>query len=251
MPTRSTRPALPVVVHRLGGLLLLSLLAAGCKDKRPARDVALEPPARTTDVLVEGKRVGMGEGVWLEVLPNGARRVAVAAEVCLRRGALEHLLTRRGKAEHEAILVTEADARKAHNALLLAGAKAGSPVSLTPAFRAATGTRVRVLLVYERDGRRVQENARSWVRKVGTKEELASDWVFAGSALAVGPNGPKTYMANEGDVICLANFEAAMLDVPFESSHADDATAFEAWAERIPAEGTKVTVILEPVLPKK
>jgi hypothetical protein len=235
--------------------MLLALLATGCEDRDATQGKpSPEPPDPKANVPVEGKRAWMGENVWLEVLPNGARRVVVAAVVCLRQGPLEQLLTRKNKKEHEAILAADADARKIHNALLVAGAKAGTPVSFDPAFKPATGTRVRVLLVYEKGGRKVQDNARSWVRGIKSREELTSDWVFAGSVLAASPldpNGPKSYLANEGDVICLANFETAMLDLPIESSKANDETGFEAWTERVPPEGTKVSVILEPVLPKK
>lgn len=234
---------------------LAVLVVAGCEDRDAAGGKPNpEPPGPNANVPVEGKRAPMGDNVWLEVLPSGARRVVLAAEVCLKQGPLEQLLTRKNRKEHEAILAADVDARKVHNALLLAGAKTGSPVSFDPVFRPASGTRIRVLLVYERGGKKVQVNARSWVRNVSTGKELPSDWVFGGSVLAgspLDPTGPKNYMANEGDVICLANFETAMLDVPFESSKTEATIGFEAWTERIPPEGTKVTVILEPVLPKK
>ena len=57
-------------------------------------------------------------------------------------------------------------------------------------------------------------------------------------------------MANGGDVICVSNFEDAMLDLPINSSKNNDELAFEAFTERIPPIGTPVTVILEPVLEK-
>ena len=62
---------------------------------------------------------------------------------------------------------------------------------------------------------------------------------------------PDYYLANDGDVICVANFESALLDLPFNSSKADAERSFIAFTERIPPKDTKVTLLLEPVLPKK
>ena len=59
------------------------------------------------------------------------------------------------------------------------------------------------------------------------------------------------YLANDGDVICVSNFESAMLDVPFNSSKENTLLQFEANTERIPAVDTPVLVILEPMLEKK
>ena len=61
------------------------------------------------------------------------------------------------------------------------------------------------------------------------------------------PKGAKLYLANDGDVICVSNFETALLDVPIESSKDDPDRAFVAFTQHIPAVETKVVVILEPV----
>ena len=64
-------------------------------------------------------------------------------------------------------------------------------------------------------------------------------------------DAPKTYLANDGDIICVSNFEGALLDVPIKSSKDDADRGYEAWEDRIPAIGTEVTVILEPVIAEK
>jgi hypothetical protein len=76
------------------------------------------------------------------------------------------------------------------------------------------------------------------------------DWIFAGSQLVGNPldtEHPKTYLANDGDVICVSNFDTGMLDLPVESSQKNAELDSEAWTERIPPVETKVTIILEPV----
>lgn len=230
-------------------LLLAGPLAvlAGCEASDTDSKKTNPDPAPTV------KKIDIGPGVVLEV-QGKKRRVLVQSIVCLRKGPLEMLLTRKGKKEHEAILSADVDARKIHEALILAGAEEGKPVRWAPVYRAPSGTPIKITLEYEEKGKKVSVNARTWIRNSKTMKDLDSDWVFAASMLVDDPfdaKKPKMYLANEGDVICVSNFETAMLDVPVKSSKDDADRAFEANTERIPAEDTKVVVILEPVVPEK
>lgn len=226
--------------------LALALTCTGCDDGgRPAAGEAKKPAKAKP---AEGKKVRVGDNVYLEVAGD-RRRVLVNAEVCLRKGPLEQLLTRKGKKEHEAILAATVDARKIHEALLLARAREGSPVRFLPKYRPASGARIKVTLAYEDRGVKKTVPAQSWIKNTQTGKELESDWVFAGSRLVDNPfdkDAPKFYLANDGDVICVSNFESALLDLPIESSKENAARGFEAWESRIPPLGTEVTVILEP-----
>ena len=78
---------------------------------------------------------------------------------------------------------------------------------------------------------------------------MIHDWVFAGSRFVPDPQRParQHYTANDGDVICVANFETAMLDLAVESSNASAKLEFEAFTSHIPPVATKVDVILEPI----
>jgi len=228
----------------VGGLLLAAVLAcpAGCHG---------EPPAETKKAP-EAKKVPVGKNVTL-VIQGDKRFVQVETYVCLREGALEQLLTIAKKKEHEAILAAEIDSRDLHKALLLAGAEAGSPVKYQPKFTSPTGTKIKVFVQWEEKGKLRREAAQKWVQNFATKKELDSDWVFAGSRFVknLDPDKPDVYLANEGDVICVANFESALLDLPFESSKVDSDRSFIAFTDRIPEKDTKVTLILEPVIEKK
>lgn len=199
------------------------------------------------------KKVKVGDGVVLEI--DGARRrVLVNAYVCLRQGQLEQLLTRKRTKEHEAILATDADARTIHAALVAAGATPGSPVKFRPKFEAPRGTPIKITLEYEAKGKTVRVPAQQWIRSIKSKKDLDSDWVFGGSVLVpdlFDKTKPPVYAANDGDVICISNFDTAMLDVPFNSSKDNDDLAFEANTDRIPPVETPVLVILEPVAAKK
>jgi hypothetical protein len=223
--------------------LAFCFLAAGCDDPAPTPPKVEEKP----------KRVEVGKNVFLEV-QGDKRRVVVNGYVCLREGQLEQLVTRKNTKEHEAIIAVDADARNIHEALNLAGAFEGTPVRFVPKYTPATGQRIKVTLQYEDKGRLVTVPGQSWVKDKKTGKALDSDWVFAGSRLVDNPLDPnhKSYLANDGDVICVSNFDTAMMDLPVESSQKNSELEFEAWTERIPPLGTKVAVVLEPVPePKK
>jgi hypothetical protein len=231
---------------------LLAAAGGGCESE--------PPPARPTDVpkassppAAEARKVPMGKNVWLEI-QGEKRRVLVDAYVCLREGQLEQLMCRKQTKEHEAILAADVDARNIHKALLITGAKAGTVVSYQPRYQPATGSPIKVTLQYEDKGKTVTLPAQQWVRNSKTGKALEHNWVFAGSQLLEDPlekDKPPVYAANSGDVICVSNFEDAMLDLPINSPKDNSELAFEAFTERIPPLETKVRVILEPILEAK
>lgn len=75
--------------------------------------------------------------------------------------------------------------------------------------------------------------------------EMKADWVFAGSGFSELPDGKRWYQAEGGNVICVANFGDAMIDVSVPSSASNDqGLMFEPYTERVPPIETSVTVIL-------
>jgi hypothetical protein len=233
----------------LCGLVAVAALVCGpgCEGDDP-------PPTSAATKKAEVKKVPVGKKNVTLVVEGDKRYVQVDAVVCLREGPLEQLLTRKERKEYEAILAADIDARDLHKALLLTGAEPGKPVTYQPKFTAPTGPTVKVSVQWEEKGKLRTEPAQRWVMNGTTKKELDSDWVFAGSRFVKDPldeSKPDHYMANDGDVICVANFESALLDLPFNSSKAWSERSYVANTERIPPRDTKVTLILEPVLKKK
>lgn len=223
-------------------VLIAACLVAAVPD-RAAFPQAKPPPP---------KKVEVGRNVFVEIEDKKVVRVVVEAYVCLRQGALEHLLTRRHGKEHEAILAANIHARDLSTALLLAGAEAGRTVFYQPKGVPPSGSAVKISLAYKtREGKEVRVAAQQWVRHHKTKKDLETDWVFAGSGFVVDKNDPAKvfYLADDGDVICVANMEGAVLDVPILSCSRDN--EYEAHTERIPPVETPVRVILEPVRAKK
>jgi hypothetical protein len=78
-------------------------------------------------------------------------------------------------------------------------------------------------------------------------QELKADWVFAGSGFYIDPNtGAKFYQAEEGNLICVANFSSATIDLAVASSATDDDLLYEAYTQRLPPIGTEVLIELAP-----
>jgi hypothetical protein len=242
----------------------VSLVGLGSEEgDRPSRRVGPEKEPPQAQESAKGKPVEVGKNVFLEVLPNGKRRVLISAYICQWQGQLEELLTRSpGGKTHESVLTAEIDARKVHEALILANATPGSPVQFDPKFRPPTGTTIKVSLRYRVHNKEVVVPAQSWIRNTKTLKELDTDWVFAGSQLVenpLDPQGQKMYLANSGDVICVINMPDALLDLPIRSDQSNPNLGgrdYEVWTERLPPKPKKedeksvVVVILEPVLKK-
>jgi len=78
-------------------------------------------------------------------------------------------------------------------------------------------------------------------------QELKAAFVFAGSQFYSNPQtGQQFYEAEAGDLICVANFPSAAIDLAIPSSSQNDDLSYEAWTERIPPIGTVVWVELKP-----
>jgi hypothetical protein len=227
------------------GAVVLAGLGLGC-DSEP-------PPVKPGTAEVPSKKTPMGRNVYLVVPKDGSpRRVVVNAVVVLREGQLEGFLTRKQAKEHEYILAADCDARDIHTALLAAGAEAGSPVKFgRNSYTPASGDTIKVTVQYkDKDGKQHSLPAQQWVRNAVKKSPLEHQWVFGGSRLIADPDGKEKpfYAANSGDLICVCNMPDALMDLPVKNPNSEpESRVYEAFTERIPARGTKVEVVLEPV----
>ncbi|MCA9066255.1 MAG: hypothetical protein KDA96_24475 [Planctomycetaceae bacterium] len=78
--------------------------------------------------------------------------------------------------------------------------------------------------------------------------QMEAKFVFVGSQFYKDPDtGEQVYLAEGGHVLCVSNFADALIDIVEESSSADGALTYEAWAERIPPVDTPVILELIPV----
>jgi hypothetical protein len=186
----------------------------------------------------------LDSNLWFDVK---GRRLIIRARVVLREGPLEHLLCLKGTKEHEAILASAAIPYQIHAGLLASGAKKGQPVQFLPKFVPPTGDPIAVEIQWRQDGMTHHADAREWVRDERAKSTLKLDWVFAGSELIEDPATKKTvYAAEDGDLITVANFSSAILDLPFASTANDTDRLYVANTARIPPRGTTVLLLLKP-----
>ena len=252
-------------------LAAFALTAAILSVPMPApRSIAAQPPAKAVaEALPDAPKLDPKnnhvaldrDGTFLiEMNPDKkGLRVLVKCEVCLREGSLEVFLCKTGTKEHEAILRTSIDAKLIHAALEAAGAKPGKPANFVndkfePDFKPATGSKIKVLVNYKKDGKLHTHGAQEWIWNSKKKESVKVDWVFAGSQLLKDVDNPKAepfYGANSGEVISVSNFPYSMLDLPIEISKDDATLNYEVKTEKVPPLFSKVWLILEPVVEKK
>ncbi|EAQ77948.1 YdjY domain-containing protein [Blastopirellula marina] len=208
------------------------------------------PPAeKKTPEKSQVRKLSDQHPIWFD---RGRKMVIADGEICLRKGTLEMFACLQGTKEHESIVSLPVKAMMVHAGLIAIGAKQGTPVKFSPEFKPATGEEIAIYVQWKDDQGKTQiANARDWVRKSGTDDTLDTNWVFAGSYLWTDERtGEKVYTAEGGDLICVSNFMTATLDLPIESSQENATLNFEAFTDRIPAEGTKVRVFFVPKFKK-
>ena len=120
-----------------------------------------------------------------------------------------------GTKEHEAILATDAQPRQIHAGLLLTGAEPGHPVRFEPKFEPPAGTPIAIELLWMTDGKLHRSDARNWFRATKAR----SPWQRTGSSPVaicspIRVTKKMIYAADEGDLITVANFGSAILDLP-------------------------------------
>jgi hypothetical protein len=223
------------LVTRAWRILALAACATSFDAVAQSEEPAAPPQASEVEITdpldaPHLKRLAPDEDAWVD--PQG-KRVVLGGVICLREGPLEMFACTAGTKEHESIVAVNSKAFAIHAALLAIGAEAGAPVEFRPKYRAASA------------------RAQDWIRNVQTRKTLDSNWVFCGSGFwRDEATGQRYYLADDGDLICVSNFPSAMLDLPLESSQANDALLFEANTDQIPPLDSKVTVVLEPKVKK-
>ncbi len=224
---------------------------------QPATDRAPATPAPDVKELIlpegeekELKLLEPSSHCWMD---KERKRLVLGGRIALREGQLEMFACIAGTKEHESVVAVETKAYVVHAGLLACGAEAGKPVQFVPDFRPASGTEIEITVYWkDKDGKLQTARAQDWVRDIKTQKEMTQPWVFAGSGFWTDErSGEKFYMAEDGDFICVSNFASAMLDLPTESSQSAGSLLFEAFTDRIPPQGTEVTMVLTPKVEKK
>ncbi|MFO0921513.1 MAG: YdjY domain-containing protein [Pirellulales bacterium] len=181
--------------------------------------------------------------VWID---RENRRVVVDGYVALRRGALEMFACPSGTKEHESIVGLLSKSQYVHAGLLAVGGKPGKPTRFDP-YQPASGSTIKIHVLWK-DAKEQKHivRAQEWIQHSGTDQEMKYDWVFAGSGIYKDEvTGEETYLAEGGDLVCVANFPSATLDLAVRSDDTNAGLAFVAFTDRIPPEGTPVRLVFQ------
>ncbi|MDD3587618.1 MAG: YdjY domain-containing protein [Thermoguttaceae bacterium] len=189
------------------------------------------------------RRLDPAEPVW--VTPD-RKQVVLGGEICLREGLLEFFACRTRSKEHESIVVLNIKPRLIHAALLVIGAKPGSPARFDPVFVPPSGEEIDIRIRWKDETGHVKElPAQELIREATSKKTMQVPWVFTGGLFGTDPEGKKYYLADiSGEIFGVSNFPGSVLDVPFESSANNDNLYYEPNTPNIPAVGTPVTLLL-------
>lgn len=204
------------------------------------------PPPELLPPPDGAERLSPEHRIWID---KSRSELIIDTLVSFREGYLEMFACRRNSKEHESILSADTQAYLAHAGLLALGAKSGTPVQFVPDYAPPTGAEIEITLQWrDAEGEMQSAQAQQWVRDGRTGKQMTEPWVFAGSFFVKDEEtGQEYYVADQGgELICVSNFSTAMLDVPAESTQANEGLLYEAFTERIPPLGTPVRMILKP-----
>ena len=230
---------------------------------------AAEPPAAPPPAAPPVKLPGISIDV-------AKRNVDVDATVCLENGALELIACTKDSKEHESLIVIAARPSHIHAALLLLGAKNGTPAMRKPVDDEAvrwvdvppSGDLIDVFLVCpDADGKMIERPLGDFVRHVSEQDgepdakkaagKFPSSFLFAGSHIQKNDKEPPLYLAeSSGNIISVATFGDELLCLPEIESQDNGSLAWEIDTKHVPKLGTKVILRLHPhkqpkVEPKK
>lgn len=201
--------------------------------------------------------------------------VDVEARVALTDGTLELVACTKDTKEHESIVAVEAKPMHVHTALLLIGARPGNPAMRKPVGEDGNrwidlpprGGEVEVSLVFENaEGESVERPIADFIKAVeedaygapraadGEAPETfpTSRFLFAGSHLHGGEDGPKRYLADvSGHLVTISTFGDGTLCLPGVHGHADGRLRWEIDDTHLPPLDTEVVLRLTPVTGKK
>jgi len=172
--------------------------------------------------------------------------VELDAEVVMREGPLELFACSPNTKEHESILRVAARPTHVFQAMGLTGLTPGSPVRFNEKenrFDPPTGEQLDIRVRYTDDqGRRGLVSLADWLTTAKPQAlELQLPFVFAGSYTL--PDG--RFVADiEGTVMCLVDFEAALIALPALHSADNEQLWLVAKTDAIPPKGTKCTLLI-------
>lgn len=247
--------------------LAMTVFSVAAEPLPPVKDCPVNPPPAP---LAADTSQSAGQPFKLPGLTINSRErcVDIEATICLDEGALELVACTKGSKEHESVIAVAARPIHIHTALLLLGAKNGSPAMRQPIHDEPTrwvdlppkGDLIEVLLeIKDPAGKLTERPISDFITRSSGHEgkpgalptagdkvpRFPSTFFFAGSQLIdIGPD-PKTYLAERsGHVISIATFGDELLCLPEVHSQDNGALVWSIDSTHLPKKGTPVTLRL-------
>ena len=204
-----------------------------------------EPEVQTINIPATWKRLSDKHEIWIDLK---SKEVIAAGHICMQAGPLEVFACPRHTKEHEAVISVNALSSEIHAGLLAIGETPGKPVQWQDEYQPATGPVIDIEIMWKtEDDELFKRKAQQMVRNTKTGNPMDSNWVFGGSQEFTDEESGETfYYGDGGELVCLSNFSTATLDVPVQSSDANEGLLFEANTPMIPTVATKVYVVFRP-----
>jgi hypothetical protein len=198
--------------------------------------------------------------------------VDIDSTICLESGSLELVASTKEGKVHESVIAVEARPVHIHTALLLLGAKNGSPAMRQPIDNEQVrwvdipphGDPIGVFLVWkDAEGKMIERPIGDFIsfineegpeagqeKKAAESKKFPSSFLFAGSFLGDKSKKPRDYLADlSGNVISIATYGDEVLCLPSIESQDNGSLVWEVNSKTIPKLGTKVTLRLRPQKP--
>ncbi len=207
-------------------------------------DESEEPAPPTIDIPSHWKLLSKTQEIWLD---RKNKQVIVGGKICLDAGPLEMLICPRGTKEHETIVSVNAEAWQVHGALNAIGAYEGTPSRWVPEYTPAWGPKIDIKMMWRdaKSNKVKTADGKKWVLNSETQKPMTTELVFGGSFHEPQTEGDRPrYMADAGELICLANFSTSTIDLRTEDKDAQ--LFFEANTPLIPPINTQIYTIIKP-----
>ena len=218
--------------------------AASAESTAEPKQDAEAPAKPTIDIPSTWKRLTETQEVWIDTTN---KQVIVGGKVCLTQGPLEMLICPLHTKEHETIVAVNAESWQVHAGLVAIGAAPGAPSSWHPEYVPAWGPKIDIKMMWrdEKTKEVKKIDGKQWVLNGDTQKPMTAELVFGGSRTEPMLEGDKPrYQADDGELICLANFSTSTIDLSVSEENID--LFFEANTPLIPPVNTQVYTVITP-----
>lgn len=215
----------------------------------PAPDQPVEPVKPSVEQL-DANRFRIGKVTF----DRSNREIRFPAQVNMTEGLLEYIVVHMNGKVHESLFVTETSPTDINLALTLLRYKPSRELYPLPNGRGGVSdrfpevpedvkaaARISIDVEWNDSGTNKRQSVNEWIQHAVKNSPMpAGPWVFGGSEFYDGKFVPET----SGDIAAIFVALSSLINYPGEDNRDD--TVWLVHPKRVPAEGTKVTLVIAP-----